>query len=125
MTEKKRQFFMPAVGGTSLLIVFAVLCLMVFALLTLSTVQADGRLSNVSLKAATDYYAADVEAETIYAQLRQGSIPAGVTVEGDLYTYQCVISDTQKLLVCLQKRVEGWQVLQWQAVSTVEWDPDL
>lgn len=125
MTEKKRQFSMPVVGGTSLLIVFAVLCLMVFALLTLSTVQANCRLSDASLKAATDYYAADLEAETIYAQLRQGSLPAGVTVEGDTYSYQCVISDTQKLSVRLQKNTDGWRVLQWQAVSTVEWDQNL
>lgn len=125
MTEKKRQFSMPVIGGTSLLIVFAVLCLMVFALLTLSTVQADGRLSDASLKAAADYYAADTEAETIYAQLRQGTIPEGVTVEGELYTYQCVISETQTLSVQLQKSTEGWKVLQWQAVSTVEWDASL
>ena len=117
MTEKKRQFSMPVVGGTSLLIVFA--------LLTLSTVQANCRLSDASLKAATDYYAADLEAETIYAQLRQGSLPAGVTVEGDTYSYQCVISDTQKLSVRLQKNADGWRVLQWQAVSTVEWDQNL
>lgn len=125
MREEKRQFSMPMVGGTSLLIVFAVLCLMVFALLTLSTVQADGRLSDASLKAATDYYAADTEAETIYAQLRQGTVPTGVKVEGDLYTYQCEISETQTLSVRLQKSEAGWRVLQWKAVSTIEWNTDL
>lgn len=125
MREEKRQFSMPVVGGTSLLIVFAVLCLMVFALLTLSTVQADGRLSDASLKAATDYYAADTEAETIYAQLRQGTVPTGVKVEGDLYTYQCEISETQTLSVRLQKSEAGWRVLQWKAVSTIEWNTDL
>lgn len=125
MREEKRQFSMPVVGGTSLLIVFAVLCLMVFALLTLSTVQADGRLSDASLKAATDYYAADTEAETIYAQLRQGTVPTGVKVEGNLYTYQCEISETQTLSVRLQKSEAGWRVLQWKAVSTIEWNTDL
>ena len=125
MREEKRQFSMPVVGGTSLLFVFAVLCLMVFALLTLSTVQADGRLSDASLKAATDYYAADTEAETIYAQLRQGTVPTGVKVEGNLYTYQCEISETQTLSVRLQKSEAGWRVLQWKAVSTIEWNTDL
>ena len=98
---------------------------MVFALLTLSTVQADGRLSDASLKAATDYYAADTEAETIYAQLRQGTVPTGVKVEGNLYTYQCEISETQTLSVRLQKSEAGWRVLQWKAVSTIEWNTDL
>ena len=38
MTERKRETFSPpAVGGISLLVAFAVLCLTVFALLSLTT----------------------------------------------------------------------------------------
>lgn len=44
MEAKKQRFSPPAIGGTSLLVVFAVLCLTVFALLSLTTVQADVRL---------------------------------------------------------------------------------
>ena len=40
---KKERFSPPAVGGISLLAVFAVLCLTIFALLSLATVGADGR----------------------------------------------------------------------------------
>jgi acyl-CoA synthetase (AMP-forming)/AMP-acid ligase II len=122
--EKKNHFSVPAVGGTSLLVVFAVLCLTVFALLTLGTVQADCRLSDASVKAVTDYYAADLEAEKIYAQLRLGEIPAEVSVDGEFYTYSCPISDTQKLVVRLCREESAWKVLQWQAVSTVEWDTE-
>ena len=39
------KFSPPAVGGVSLLVVFAVLCLTVFALLGLTTVQEIGRAS--------------------------------------------------------------------------------
>ena len=120
--EKKRYFSVPAVGGTSLLVVFGVLCLTVFALLTLGTVQANCRLSDASVKAVEDYYAADLQAEKIYARLRTGEVPADVRVDGNIYTYTCPISDTQELVVQLYREEYGWKVLQWQAVSTVEWE---
>ena len=41
--NKERRMRIPLVGGSSLLVIFAVLCLTVFALLGLSAVQAGGR----------------------------------------------------------------------------------
>jgi hypothetical protein len=105
-------------------VIFAVLCLTVFALLGLSTVQADGRLSDASAQAAADYYEADTQAETILAQLRGGQIPEGVTVTGDHYAYTCPISQTQRLEVELTgSPARGFTILRWQAVSTGAWDP--
>ena len=125
---ERERFSPPAVGGGSLLVIFAVLCLTVFALLSLSTVQADGRLSDASTKAVTAYYAADCQAEDILARLRDGELPEGVTVsvspEGDTYAYECPISDTQTLAV--EVRLEGadYTVLRWQAVSAADWPAD-
>ena len=51
-----------AVGGSSLLVIFAVLCLTVLALLGLSTVQADGRLTNASAVSVANFYEADCRA---------------------------------------------------------------
>lgn len=124
MTEKRKLSF-PAVGGSSLLVIFAVLCLTVFALLTLSTVQANGRLSDRSAQAVLDYYQADTQAEHILAQLRQGTVPQGVTDEGDgRYSYACPISDTQALDVQVQIIGSEYTVLRWQAVSTTDWETD-
>lgn len=132
--EPQKTFSPPMVGGSSLLIIFAVLCLTVFTLLALGTVQADCRLSEASLQAVTDYYAADLQAETIFAQLRAGEIPQGVLQQdtdstdrlrdtslaaGTIYTYSCPISDTQVLMVELHWDQDQWTVLRWQAVSTV------
>ena len=115
---RKQRMEAPLVGGSSLLIIFAVLCLTVFALLGLSTVQANDRLSRVSAQAAADYYAADGEAEAVLAALRRGEVPANVQVEGDIYSYICAISETQELHVEVRLGADGWEVLQWQAVST-------
>lgn len=115
--REKARFSMPVVGGSSLLVIFAVLCLTVFALLSLSTVQAYGRLADASAKAVTDYYAADVQAEVIFARLRSGERPEEVTQSGDRYFYTCSVSDTQELQVELLREEGGWRVLRWQAVS--------
>ena len=77
--KKQSRFSPPAVGGTSLLVVFAVLCLTVFALLSLATVQADRRLADSAVQGVADYYAADCKAQETLARLRNGEFPAGVT----------------------------------------------
>jgi len=113
-----------AVGGSSLLVIFAVLCLTVFALLSLSTVQADGRLTAVSVNAAKDYYEADTRAEEILAEIRSGNLPEGVEQEGDIYKYSCPVSKTQVLQVTVRADENGYEVLQWQTVSSVGWEAD-
>lgn len=124
MGEKER-FSPPAVGGSSLLVIFAVLCLTVFALLGLSGVQAGGRLSDASAQAVSAYYDADCRAEEILAALRQGVVMEGVRREGDgIYAYTCPISDTQALEVRVRLDGEDWSVLRWQAVSTAQWEAD-
>ena len=116
--EDTRQQF-PMIGGSALLVIFAVLCLTVFALLGFSTVQADKRLADVSVKAVSDYYAADSQAEEILARLRLGEIPEGVAKNADIYAYQCTISPTQLLQV--EVRENTWEILRWQAVSSIHW----
>lgn len=114
----------PAVGASSLLVIFAVLCLTVFALLSISTVRADGRLGDHIQNAVTGYYAADCQAEEILAQLRAGKTPEGVEEKNGIYTYSCPISDTQVLAVQVALDGDSYQILRWQALSCVRWEAD-
>ena len=76
---RKQETFSPAaVGGSSLLVIFAVLCLTVFALLSLSSVQAERRLADAATQSVVDYYQADLRAEEIFARLRDGEQIAGI-----------------------------------------------
>ena len=118
--EKRSGFSFPVVGGTSLLVMFAVLCLITFAVLSLSTVKAGDRLGEASAEAVMEYYAADYEAERILAQLRSGILPEGVVFEGDVYGYSCPVSETQRLQISVQKVGEDWKVLRWMVVT--EWN---
>ena len=122
--DTRSRFSMPAVGGSSLLVMFSVLCLTVFALLALSTVQAEGRLSQKTAQAVKEYYAADGRAEEIYARLRAGEKPEFVSRNGNAYSYACPMSDTQRLCVRVCREESGWRVLDWQVQSAAEWNSD-
>ena len=119
---KQRQFQMPAIGSSALLVIFAVLCLTVFALLGLSTAQKGQRLSQISAQAVSDYYAADAKAEEILAQLRSGTVPESVhTEDGEIFTYQCAVTEKQELQVTVRLTNGSWDVLQWQVIP-LEWE---
>lgn len=122
MSNQNSREQAPIVGGSSLVVIFAVLCLTVFALLGLSTVRADKRLAGINVKAVTDYYSAEFEAEEILAKLRGGEIPEGVTLtENNVYTYSVKVSETQMLCVEVAFEEKEWNILRWQTVSTTEW----
>ena len=122
--KEKMSMTPPVVGASSLLVIFAVLCLTIFALLSISTVQANGRLSDHAANAVMNYYEADAQAERILAKLRAGELPEGVTKEENLYSYQCAISDTQVLVVQISLEGNAYTVLRWQVVSDIDWQAD-
>lgn len=118
--NKKNSFSGPAIGGSSLLVIFSVLCLTVFTMLALSTVQAEGRIAEASAHSVSDYYRADLEAEQIFARLRSGQKVNGVTQQGEQYRYSCPVSDKQELSVELQYHNGRWSVISWQTVAYPE-----
>lgn len=102
--------------------IFAVICLVVFALLSVSTVQADGRLSKAQADAVSDYYVADCRAEEILAQLRSGTVPDGVRCEGNIYRYECPVSQTQVLKVAVEISGTNYTILEWCTESSAQWE---
>lgn len=121
MNKRGNHGFAP-VGVSSLLVIFAVLCLTVFALLSLATVRADEALSEQSARAAEGYYRADCAAEETLARLRAGECPDGVHETDGIFTYTHPISDTRTLVVSVSVEGEEYRVLRWQAVSTAQWN---
>ena len=109
----------PLVGASSLIVVFAVLCLAVFAILVLTTENSARRMSQVSADAVQAYYEADTRAEYTAAQIKRGEIPDHVSYENGVYSYREWISDTRYIYVELELREGEWIVLCWQSVSTV------
>lgn len=118
--KKKDHISVPATGGSSLLVVFAVLCLVIFSLLSLNTALAEKRLSEASAKAAEEWYAADRKAQEIFARLRAGEAVPGVQRSGTVYTYEIPASGHQTLLVSLEKNDHCWEILSWQTIPHPE-----
>ena len=118
---RKQETFSPAaVGGSSLLVIFAVLCLTVFALLSLSSVQAERRLADAATQSVVDYYKADLRAEEIFARLCDGEQIAGIEEYDGKYQFEVPISGRQTLAVVLARQGDTWTVLRWQAVTVEE-----
>ncbi len=115
--ETKKRAQMPTVGGTSLLVIFAVLCLTTFSVLSIATAEADARGARVSAGAVRSFYDADLEAEEIFSRIRAGEMPEGVTFDGNIYSYTCKISETQTLFVEIEAKDGTFTVLRWQAAS--------
>lgn len=139
--EKYGGSFPAVTGASSLLVIFSVLCLTVFALLSLSTVSAKHRIAENNSKALQGYYSAEEEANRVLAELRSGTtkLPDGVrkgsaegcpsyTAEsGNIYEYSCPISDSRTLAVRVWIGQEGgaeYRILRWQEVSSFDWEND-
>lgn len=118
--KEKRQLSVPALGGSSLLVIFAALSLTVFALLSLSTVLAQKRMADASVEAVSGYYAADLEAERIFARLKTGETVEGVASDGTHFWYSCPISENQTLEVELERTAQDWHICRWQVVARSE-----
>lgn len=114
---KKKYLSLPAIGGSSLLAVFAVLCLVVFAALSLSTAQAQKRASDAYVCVAEAYYAADLAAEEIFARLRAGEEVPGVVEKDGIYQYNCPVSEQQTLEIQLESKEGSWTVHRWQVCT--------
>ena len=123
-------------GGASLVLIFSILCLAIFAVLALSSANREKTLTD-RLKASTEaYYAADSRAVEIEIKLREalarGETPSeidgvAVTAQDDTYTYACPIDERRTLAVVLKAARNQLpvtlQTLQWCEISTADWTP--
>lgn len=136
--EKNGGSFPAVTGASSLLVIFSVLCLTVFAMLSMSTVTSKHRIAERNTQALQAYYAAEEDANRVLADLRTGKQPQGVKrsvaeVPGfgtrQVYEYSCYISDTKSLEVSVWISSDPdypaeYRILRWQEVSGFDWEAD-
>ena len=120
---KRRESAAP-VGAGMLLVRIAVLCLVAFAALCLSSAGAEDRLSRASAETLLARREADAEAEAILARLRAGEVPEGVRQENDVYDYTVPIAPDRELQVSVRRAGEEYTVLSWREVPTGDWQAD-
>ena len=123
MKKERRSF--PLVGAVSLMVIFAVVCLTVFAILSLNTSLAGQRLSQKNATVATEYYKAEAQAHEILANIRSGNVPAGVSRSGNVYSYSCKVSNGKALYVNVTvEAANEYTVNLWQVRWTDDWTFD-
>ncbi len=112
-------------GASSLLVIFALLALVIFALLTLQSARETERLSVISADAESEYAAAELKAHRILSMIRAGETPDGVTKNGNVYDYRVVINSSLTLFVKIELTPDAsYKILKWQSVRTAPWEND-
>lgn len=118
--EQQKKLIPPVFGGISLLMVFAVLCLTIFTMLTISTVTADKALSDKSAQVVAEYYAADLEAEITFSKIKNGEAPSFVSFEDGIYSYTQTINKSSAILVEVTNDNGVWQIITWKTITITQ-----
>lgn len=99
------------VGVISVLTVLLVLCLSLFAALTLTSAKADLSLSQRNAQQVTAYYDADAQAVALYEEFLSSDEPELETT--------IAITEHQSLYLWLQQEADGSVVIRaWRTVPT-------
>ena len=112
-------------GAVSLVMIFCILCLVIFSVLTLATAEREYRLSGMTARNAAEYYRADYEATVIVAHLRNGiNLDVEIDWDGDTAAFVLPMGDSLGLEVAVAVGDGTCEILRWQTVYTGEWEPD-
>lgn len=119
------------VGSASVVLVFAVLCLTIFAVITYMNADSEQALANAEADLVTAFYEADALATQILDELLGGGTETG-SVEGieitwglfDSISFNCPVSDIKELHVEATLYLTYYEVQVWQLRNIGEWMPD-
>ena len=116
------------VGGSSILVIFVLLCITTFAILAMVSATASFRLATQVARAADDYFAAQSQAEEKLAEIsrvlayyRGADVTLQLRELGVLYydgiiTYSVDVNASMRIDVALAVQGTSFQVLTWVQV---------
>lgn len=123
------------VGSATLVMLFSVLCLTIFAVLSVVTAGNAWTLAEKSSDAVTAYYVADLQAIEIYDEITanyEGAFTLPTTCVGGIIqidgeerlNYWIAIDDNQQLWVQLYDQDGTPQVARWEVQANGTWEAD-
>lgn len=121
MKIKKHTYPPLFIGSSFMLVIFIVLCMVIFAFLSFSSAQRDYEYSLKNAERTTKYYQANNLAEQKLAELVTNTKP---TV-AEIHSYVVPISEHEQLEVTLElnpNKTPCCQILRWKQTSTQEWN---
>ena len=133
MDNRRSHKSIISTGTTSIVLIFVMLSLLTFAVLSLVSAQANLRLSRKSAERTTAYYQAENAANDVLAGLLRAredgpqaladyAAQQQVTLTGSRASYQVPLGEDQVLAVELTLSDGGYTIGRWQAVSGYDWN---
>jgi hypothetical protein len=121
MREKKAAYPPINIGTSFMLVIFILLCMVIFAVLSLSSALKDYDYAVQKADRTKAYYEACNEAEEIYAKIEAENHTE------DSIEYSVAISEKEHLQVTLKRRSDtenNYYIDSWLQISTQEWTAD-
>jgi len=124
------------VGSASIILVFAVLCLTVFSLITFVVASNDKTLVEREAALVTSFFRGDALAESIVAEiLSSDEMPSeshGIDIHSQwiwqtnahIVTFSAPISDNLALLVRMAVHSDTYEIMVWRMYNSHEWQYD-
>ena len=121
MKDKKFSYPPVQIGASFMLLIFVILCMVTFAVLSLSTSMKDYEYSVKNSERTIQYYTANNIAEEKLAEIIS-SETTEKTIE-----YQVPINDNEALEVVIMIQPDKntkYSIVTWKQISTKEWTGD-
>lgn len=121
MREKKATYPPINIGTSFMLVIFILLCMVIFAVLSLSNALKDYNYTKQKANRTKAYYEACNEAEEIYAKIEIENHTE------DSIEYSVPISENEHLQVILKRNSNtenNYFIHSWLQISTEEWTAD-
>ena len=121
MREKKAAYPPINIGTSFMLVIFIMLCMVIFAVLSLSSALKDYDYTKQKANRTTAYYEACNEAEEIYAKIEEENH------REDSIVYSLPINENEQLQVTLKLQSDAennYYIYSWLQISTQEWTAD-
>jgi len=124
------------VGSASIVLVFAVLCLTIFSLITFVIAGNERAMIDARVELVIAYYEADALAEQIMSDILSADTLPKTARDVDIHTrwdeslkaemiyFFCDISDIKALYVSLVIHDDTFDILSWQMRATDDWEFD-
>jgi len=124
------------VGSASIVLVFAVLCITIFTIISFVPALNEDKLITSELALVTSFYNADVVAEKIVAEiLANTSTPAqshGIDIEAEfdfnlmaeIISFNSPITDSTMIHVIISRFEQHDEITSWRVVNTAQWQAD-
>jgi len=125
----------PGHGAVSIILVFTVLCLTLFSVITFSQATTDKALADAASGMTLGYYEADTLAERVLAHLRSSTPENGTilgvdvtaTYTGGLHIVSFSIPVTKDKVLAVEAviRAADCEILVWKMQDVDAWTPDI